>query len=563
MKNIKVILIVFFLILSFNVCEVKANTIYSIDMDIYINQTGTAYVTETWYAYLSSGTEGYRAFSDLGESDVSNFTVTDGTGNVYSALSYWSTSSSFDDKAYKSGYNYTSDGLELCWGISSYGTNTYILNYTISNMVTNYSDSQGIYFNFLNIDQNVSEVTISITSDYEFSSENTQIWGFGYDGTVLFENGTIEFKTTDSLSSSDYVVGLIKFEENLFTSFVSSSMSFDEVYEDASYTESLFLKSIKLLFLLLSNFLPIIVFLYIFIHIAKRKKNVIDFSNNGKKLPKFKDINFFRDIPFSGNMPALYWIAYNYNIVNLNDLKNNILGVYFLKLIKNKNIIIEESEKSFGIFNKSKYKIYVLSEVCDDSIENTLLTLLKSCLSSDGFLISKEVSSTYHIFESWFTSVYSKGENFLIDNNYIIKEEIEKGIIFKRTKIVKKATDNLYKEALNLKGLGKFLTDVSCISERSYIEVHIWEEYLMVAHLLGIADEVEKEFNKIYPSYNVNNYDSNDNINCGSRILARNLGKHIYGSYASGKASANSGSGGSSSSSGGGSSGGSSGGGFR
>ena len=57
-------------------------------------------------------------------------------------------------------------------------------------------------------------------------------------------------------------------------------------------------------------------------------------------------------------------------------------------------------------------------------------------------------------------------------------------------------------EAIHLKGLKKFLLDFSIMPEREYFEVEIWEEYLIFAQLLGIADKVEKQFKKLYPDFN-------------------------------------------------------------
>ena len=35
--------------------------------------------------------------------------------------------------------------------------------------------------------------------------------------------------------------------------------------------------------------------------------------------------------------------------------------------------------------------------------------------------------------------------------------------------------------------------------EKKFIEVHVWNEYLMFAELLGIADKVKEQFSKLYP----------------------------------------------------------------
>ena len=118
--------IIFTLILSFIfILPVKANSIKSIDMDIYLDSDGTAHIKEVWKASLTQGTEGYKPYSDLGISKVTNFSVTDDLGNTYETLDKWNTSASFNTKAYKCGINKTYDGLELCFGISKYGNRTY------------------------------------------------------------------------------------------------------------------------------------------------------------------------------------------------------------------------------------------------------------------------------------------------------------------------------------------------------------------------------------------------------------------------------------------------------
>ena len=40
------------------------------------------------------------------------------------------------------------------------------------------------------------------------------------------------------------------------------------------------------------------------------------------------------------------------------------------------------------------------------------------------------------------------------------------------------------------------------MEEKIHIEVHLWENYLIFANLLGIADKVKKQFEKIYPNSN-------------------------------------------------------------
>ena len=52
-----------------------SNKIHSIDIDIYLNQDGSANIKETWDVDGDDGTEWYKVMNNLGESKLSDFTV--------------------------------------------------------------------------------------------------------------------------------------------------------------------------------------------------------------------------------------------------------------------------------------------------------------------------------------------------------------------------------------------------------------------------------------------------------------------------------------------------------
>ena len=158
-----------------------------------------------------------------------------------------------------------------------------------------------------------------------------------------------------------------------------------------------------------------------------------------------------------------------------------------------------------------------------------------------------------------------------MEKGLIIDKEWEVKGLFgkKKTKKYKTLTSSLKKDAENLVGFKKFLLDFSIMPEREYKEVHVWEEYLIFANLLGIADKVSEQFSKIYPDFNKN---ASFDVDTG-RMVAMSLTRNTFRGYDRGVAAARSrdysggsswgGGGGSSFSGGGFSSGGSSGGGFR
>ena len=62
---------IIFIVFTFLFCTSTAlatNHIYNIDMEIYIDQDGTATITETWDVDGSDGTEWYKVYNGLGNS---------------------------------------------------------------------------------------------------------------------------------------------------------------------------------------------------------------------------------------------------------------------------------------------------------------------------------------------------------------------------------------------------------------------------------------------------------------------------------------------------------------
>lgn len=71
-------------------------------------------------------------------------------------------------------------------------------------------------------------------------------------------------------------------------------------------------------------------------------------------------------------------------------------------------------------------------------------------------------------------------------------------------KNINKCSEEVKNQVSQVVGLKKYLKDFSLISERSVEEVEIWEDLLVYATLYDIADEVMKDFKKIYPNLTEN-----------------------------------------------------------
>jgi hypothetical protein len=607
---IAIIPIIFTLFTFIGNNEAYANSIKAIDMDVYIDTTGDAHITEIWRANLTEGTEGYRTFSELGRSKISDFTVSDDSGKSYTYLSDWNTSASFSSKAYKNGIHNTMDGLELCWGISDYGDRTYTLSYTISNFVTQYSDTQGIYFNLVNLDQRVGNVNINIHSDTDFSLDNARIWAFGYNGTIVFKNGSILLNSNGSLPSSRYMVALVRFEKNIFNVSNKLELSFEEIYDEAmsdvareKYSPAPRYRSIMSFAPFLPLLLPILLYVFIMVFTmalfrrnsrAKRKNRTsmpaieLYFGAAGISLPADKEINYWREIPCDKDLVRAYWIAKQYNVVSTRTLGAGIIGAFLLKWLKDGIITVIKTKPGLLDIKDNNYAIDLHKAIyIRDAIENGLLEILLDAAGKNGILEANELKKwcrkNYIKINSWFSSII-ENENLLLERQGLITEEHKEiPSRFGKTKTIAIKTVNpiLKNDAIQLKGLMKFLLDFSLIYEREYFEVHIWEEYLIFAQLLGIADKVAEQFSKLYPKFNLQPQTSHPQTSHlyeldieFTTVFASQMARIAYESMVEGieiaasKASYSgsdsySGGGGSSYDSGGSSAGGSSGGGFR
>lgn len=508
MKKIFKVILITMLLFIFPLI-VKANSISKIDMDIYVDKSGTAHVTETWSANLSQGTEGYKPYYNLGGASITNFKVSE-NGKTYTYNDYWNTNDSFSEKAYKNGINYISDGLELCWGISSYGYHNYVLTYDIKGFVATNEDSDMIYWTLIpyELSSKPDDVHIKIYTD-DYLSDSVPVWGYGnYGGTAYVYDGYIDMNSEGTLESNEYMTILVKFDKGTFDTPNVLSEDFDYYHDMADegstkYKENKGSSFVGFFIGVLNVLIQIIVWSTVIFGISKSVKNAgnrvgtktFNFGPQGKSLPK--DIPNYRDIPFNKDIYRTFWIAESYK---LNKNKTDFLGAILLKWLKEQKITIKKIEAGF-IKKKEETAIDLTKEnTFDNTLEQDLYNMMKEA-SRDGILESKE-------FEKWCNDNYSKILSWF---DKIIDEETNKLINEGKVTITEKTTFKVFKskeyfvdqsmkdEAIKLKGLKNFLEEFSRIDDKEAIEVNMWEYYLIYAQILGIADKVAKQFKKLYP----------------------------------------------------------------
>ena len=499
MKKVLIAIILFIASISL----VKANTISSIDMDIYVDIEGTATVTETWKANVSNGTEGWHPYFNLGNSKI---TLVEASmdGKAYTILDNWNENSNLSGKAYKAGLYYPeSNEVDICFGVTNYGTHTYKIKYTISNFVSTTEDSDIIYWTLVPYDFSArpDNVTIKIYSDKKFA-DTLDVWGYGkYGAPCYVYDGKIEMTSDGPLESNEYLTILVKFEKGTFRTSNNIGNDFDYYYNMAEEGSTKYEDEnrynrkeswIEKIFTVIMNLIFIVPILIVAIYTTKKNKKY-DFGTTGNKVNK--EAPMFRDIPCNKDIFRAYWVATNYN---LSKKKEDFLGTVILKWLKNGNIKIEKRTTKKLFKDTEENNIVFVTAPIEIEQERKLYEYMYEA-SLDGCLESNE-------FKKWCTNNYKKILNWFDE---CIDEETKKlvtegkatpivdGKLFKHT--IHQIDSSMMEEAEHMYGLKKFLKEFSTINEREPIEVHLWNEYLMYAQIFGIAKEVADQFKKLYP----------------------------------------------------------------
>lgn len=494
------------LIICFTVNAYADNRVSSIDIDASLNKDCSAVITQVWKGSFNEGTECYYPFNTKGELEITDFTVSDENG-AFETLDSWDIDASFSEKARKCGLNYTDYGYEVCWGISQYSNNTYTVKYTVKNLVGSFDEEDGFNFRFVNDEMNTGPtavtVTISMADGTPLTDSNSDIWAFGFDGDIQFlNNGTIYAKTSSDVDSDNHVTIMCGFEKGIFSSLESRNKSFEDFKETAfdgsdyeTDEDSVFVSIIAATMVLVIA----IIFGTLIISAIARKKRFKRFE---------KECGYFRDTPNNGELNVSYNLALAFKQCSEGD----IIGARILQMISRGNIegVKEETTGAFGRVRETVSLRLVKPPEDENSFNRRLYNILSSAAGSDGILQEKELSkyseNHYKRLRTYLDDCDTNGESILINRDCYSKVSIP--LTNYGYEDLRSLSENGKNELAELIGFKKYLLDFSLISEKEINESVLWQDCLVYAVLLGIADKVANQLKEVYPQYieDIDNY---------------------------------------------------------
>jgi len=472
--------------LPFSVLD--AQEIRSVNTEVVLNVDGSADITQIWDATVVSGTEWYIPVSNLGKMKVSDLHVFENGQEYANEGRRWDVDRSLERKAGKCGI-VEKDGndVEICWGQGSYGDHIWTCKYHLSGLVQALSDYDAFNHQFVNpglvaTPKSARLVVINNTGSQEWNSENTRVWGFGFDGEINVIAGSIVAELSGRMQSMN---AMVRFDKGMFEPEISRNMSFDQMQEKAfkksSYNDGTDWVAIIMMLLFLLPSVGSVIYMVV--------ASALGYTYKKNLFGQSKITDWYREAPVGGNIPGAWYVLTKGSRFGNPNRPEFLVGTYFLKWILEGSLRVSaDSSKRFGndtvLVFTDKHPDYTCQEEKD-------LYRWAVEAAGDKVLESAEFKkwSRKHseMLIKWPEKVQNAGYAYLVDNGYI--NGLGKG------------KPEKYQDLRNVIGFKNFLNDFTLSSEREARDVNLWKSYLIYAQMYGIAEKVAKQFKNLYPEF--------------------------------------------------------------
>lgn len=472
---------------------------------VSLDTVGTAHIEEVWDVVVAKGTEWYLVREHLGDISIRNLAVRDENGVSFKNEGSWDVDRSISQKAYKCGLHRTGSGYEICWGVGSYGPHVFTVSYDMTNAVKTLNDSDMLHMQFVSpgLSSPPSHVRLDLHAPVALSQENSNIWGFGYHGrTGWSSDGGVYAESGESFVYDSSLILLVRFDKGIFHSGSVQDRDFQAVLDQAregshfdddedelTVGENLIATLATILVMWFALFRPIKRILFGALGVKndpQRRKQIF----GRKRLPKKPD--WSRDIPFGGNILETYYIASH--VKGGDDGKFTIVPAMMLRMVEHGVLELKldsGGDKEFH-FSEGADKDWMLP------CESSLYDLLKEASGKDGILQEKE-------FSRWSRGHGSKVSSWVTEMRQAVTRAFERDDLLKQSRFSAHYFSNLklnpdgQAKAMQALGFRQFLRDFTIINERAVPEVGLWGQYLIVAALFGIADQVASDMKRLAP----------------------------------------------------------------
>ena len=478
------------------------------DMDILcvVDEQGNAVITETIDIEAYEGTEYYQIANRMGDSEITSLQVSE-NGLPFWDMGEWDPKAA--SKTGKSGIRHTKDGCELCFGIGEYGHHVFEMTYTVENFVNQWEDACGVNYKFFSdLALPVSHARVTLEAPWELTPDNVRFWAFGFEGTLEMENGAVVIEAPEGVDKGMQLL-LVFDDDPVFpnTNRAYDDWTFQKVYDDAvkgsSYSSGKGKGGSWLLWLFGGIFASVGLLIAGAVKLGDTDR--YEDPDTARQIQK-GNVYPYRDIPCGGDLVRFAYVLEDCK-GNTADLKSTLISAYLLRWLQ-QGLISVSSGESRGRKNVQTYRIHLVNlPQFDEALERQLYEILRAAAGSDLILESSEFRRYCEHNDSqvndWFKAYREQGrQRFLLDGFFREEQETAKFLLFfKRNRKVTVKTAAYLEEMARVRGFNSFLQAEDNMAEKSMIEVKLWDEYLVFAAAIGIADTVYQQVRVAVPQY--------------------------------------------------------------
>lgn len=515
--------------------------IASIDIDIALDSQGTAHVTESWDVVVASGSEWYLVRQNLGDIRIEDFSVRDESGLKFRTLPRWDVDKSIEQKAGTCGINPISGGCELCWGVGSYGPHRYTVSYSMTNALKSANDYDYLHLQVVSpgLSSRPEKVRVKLhTAQAQLDTTNTRLWGFGFRGESSLREGEARYESYGPLEPNGSVIVLLRFDKGIFSPRSVVDKDFSKVLDKALKGSEYEGGEDDGLFIALFT---IFIFLGMVLVIRKVLKDNGSIRDKKRLSSLFgtsdtKNVQWSRSIPFDGDIYETSFVSSH--LKGGDSGKTSFVEAFMLTMVQRQVLhVTKDSRGRVALALNLQADLSYMS-----SCELEFYNYLKQAAGLDNILQASE-------FKRW----SARHGSDLVALTKDFRNEATKRLQQDGYSL----SGNSYyypffsadgqKKALSALGFKKYLEEFTIIDERQSAEVVLWQSYLVMASIFGIADRVSKELKRLSPDMYAKLCEASGNIDPYTLIiLNRAFASNVNNSIISHKAQSNLGSGSSS-----------------
>ena len=466
----------------------QAQSIHDLDITARLLKDGSAEITQVWDVTVVRGTEWYVPVENLGKMSITDFSVSENGRRFISEGENWDIDRTLEQKAGRCGIVPKGSGsLELCWGQGSLGDHVWTVTYTLHGLVQSLTDADAFNHMFVNDGMAAPPAHVRLTLENatdgpEWTYDNTRVWGFGFNGEIDVVDGKVVAESTEPFSDKSRLIAMVRFEKGLFEPAVSRDTSFEKMRKKAFRGSEYKGDSDRGIIALFLLGLASILGGGIWYLIQRATGRVWKKSLFGKR----KIDDWHHEVPVDGDLSAAWFVISEGSRFGVrNKDKQQLYGAYFLKwILEGKMKAIPDPKKD------SRVNLVITPESeFDDDVEASFFRMAVEAAGSDGILQAREFErwSKDHStrLTTWPDKVAGKGWGYFVAHKFFRKG--------------KECNAEGQAAATQVIGFKNHLKDFTISDEREVSEVALWKNYLVFAQLFGIADQVAKQMQKLFP----------------------------------------------------------------